>query len=536
MKSTLTTHQKIAMASQIKSGWSATVSNTYIGIGHVNMWSNADAVIPDVDTSVDGINSVFDNLIAIKKITDSDMSMVVPRVDWAINTQYDSYDNSVDMFSHKTVTQRTGSIRVFTANGSVVGTNTSFVSDFVAGNHISYYNFSNGLTEEREVISVSNNTFLTVNSAFAYATTSNTYDTVVDNSPNYALGFYVRNTVDQVFLCLFNNGGVLSTQMPQISLGGNLPQNPYIQTSDGYKWKYLYTIPSGVKAKFFTTEWMPVLTDQTVQTAAVDGRIDVIKILNGGKGYNQNVVSSNATIITITGDGTGANAVATVSANGTITDLTILSGGSGYTYANVVATAGLTGSNASFDAIIQPHNGHGFNPVYDLGATNIMICLNLVADESGAIPVSSSNNADIIDYHQISIIQNPKMSANVSNVASGSVYNLTTGISTGPLPSGSGYTVDDTAFQGVSLDVATFFGTIVNWDSVNNKVYLNNIRGTFVPFTSLRATKLGANITAFAEFPPLIKVYTGDVLYVENRASVSRSPNQTEQIKLIIEL
>lgn len=536
MKSTLSVNQKIAIVSQIKSDWSATNSNTYVGIGHVKMWSAMDAVIPDIDTSVDGFNTVFDNLIAIKKISDSDMSLVVPRVDWANNTTYDAYDNTVDMFSKNKTTKRSGNVQVFTSNTSVVGTNTSFVADFVVGNHISYYNFSNGITEDREVISVSNNTFLTINSAFTYAVTSNTYHTVVNEAPNYALDFYVRNSVDQVFICVFNNSGALSTQMPQISLGGNLPQNPYIQTADGYKWKYLYTIPSGVKAKFFTTDWMPVLTDTNVQNAVVDGRIDIIKILNGGVGYNQNVVSSNATIITITGDGTGANATAVVSANGTITDLNILSGGSGYTYANVVATAGLTGSNAAFDAVIPPHNGHGFNPVYDLGATNLMVCLELVADEGGAIPVLSSNNSDTIDYHQISIIQNPRMTANVSNVASGSVYNLTTGISTGPLPAGSGYTVDDTAFQGVSLDVATFFGTIVNWDSVNNKVYLNNIRGTFVPFTSLRATQLGANITAFAEFPPLIKVYTGEVLYVENRASVSRSPNQTEQIKLIIEL
>lgn len=536
MKSLLTNKQRVLLANQIRSSWASPNSNTYVGIGHVKDWPSSDTVIPEIDPSVDGENQVFENLIAIKKITDSDMALVVPRVDWTINTVYDEYDNTKDMFSTEKTTQKSGTVFVSSTNNSVTGVGTTFSTDYIVGDFISFYDFSNGNVEKREVVSIQNNTILSINTAFSVTTSSNTYYSISDNSPQYALTFYVRNSFDQVFVCMDNVAGAMSTQEPQISLAGSLPTNPYILTADGYKWKYLFTIPSGLKSKFFSTEWMPVTTSIAVQNSAVDGRLDVIRILNGGTGYNGNVAVSNAAIITVSGDGSGANAVATVSGVGTITDITILSGGSGYTYANVTAIAGLTGANAVLEAVIQPHNGFGFDPSSDLGAKNIMVCVELTGDEGGAIPVSSGIIGDIVDYHQISIIQNPRLSSNTQVVASGSVYNTTTGISTGALPAGSEYTVDDIAFQGVSLDVATFYGTIVNWDPIANKVYLNNIHGTFVPFTSLRATLLGANITAFSEFLPSIKLYTGDILYIENRLGVSRAANQTEQIKLVIEL
>ena len=113
---------------------------------------------------------------------------------------------------------------------------------------------------------------------FAKANTSNI---AYDNK------FYVRNSKDQIFKCLFNNANTTSvaansTVMPEIDIGGQLPENPFVETSDGYRWKYMYKIPSGLKEKFFTNDYMPVVTEETISNSARNGRIDILKIITAG--------------------------------------------------------------------------------------------------------------------------------------------------------------------------------------------------------------------------------------------------------------
>jgi hypothetical protein len=97
----------------------------------------------------------------------------------------------------------------------------------------------------------------------------------------------------------------------------------------------LYTIPAGLKQKFFNLKWMPVISDQAVVAGSVDGAIDVIEILWGGSGHIGGGNSNTARILQVTGtDGANANLVARVS-NGVITGVTILNGGNNYTLGSV---------------------------------------------------------------------------------------------------------------------------------------------------------------------------------------------------------
>ena len=54
-----------------------------------------------------------------------------------------------------------------------------------------------------------------------------------------------------------------------------------------------------------------------VELSAINGALENYKVINGGSGYASNVV------VTVTGDGTGANVTAILSASNTITGLTI---------------------------------------------------------------------------------------------------------------------------------------------------------------------------------------------------------------------
>ena len=86
-----------------------------------------------------------------------------------------------------------------------------------------------------------------------------------------------------VFKCLFNNGGIPSTVAP--SFAQTNAQDEFYSTSDGYQWKYLYTIDSDTFNKFSTPTYIPVIPDIDVTANAHAGAVDVILVTSPGSGY-----------------------------------------------------------------------------------------------------------------------------------------------------------------------------------------------------------------------------------------------------------
>lgn len=135
---------------------------------------------------------------------------------------------------------------------------------------------------------------------------------------SYTAGsFYVVTDEFNVYKCLGNdtdpntNPNRLSTDKPT---GQDVDA---FYTSDGYKWKYMYTLPHANVLKFMTNDWMPVETfdlnpshdpenfQWLVQQNAVDGGIEAIVVENGGAGYPDTfsgVVIQSVTPTTLTID------------------------------------------------------------------------------------------------------------------------------------------------------------------------------------------------------------------------------------------
>jgi hypothetical protein len=332
---------------------------------------------------------------------------------------------------------------------------------------------------------------------------------------------------------MYNENGTASTVEPSIDIDGQLPENPYILTSDGYKWKYLYTIPYGLKQKFFTTSWMPVTTDRAVTAGSVDGRLDIIMIDDGGTGYfldnGESGNSASLTIVTITGDGTGAEVTARVS-SGVITDLNILDGGSGYTYANVTVSDPdqlANGNSAVLVAMISPPGGHGSNPLKELGCFTVMTTVTFEGTESDTIPVGT--DAYPFDFRQISLIRDPLLTN--GDYANGSVYRTTTKLSM-TSTGGSNYLPDEVVYSGPSLEEATLTAIVVSWDSINNELFVNNVRGTPTVGTTVVGSAATSSVLGIEE--PDVRLFAGDILYIENRQKIVRDADQTEQIRLVL--
>lgn len=534
MKATITPLLKYELVSFIKANLFPTFANTYVGIGRPIRWGDeadpeANSEIEEVVYTTNYVNQTFRDLIAIKKVAAADTALVVPRVDWVSGTTYDEYRDDTELFSHEdklTVGTANASGNVVTANSAV------FTGNISVGNVITLN------AESKQVIGV-NATHLIVNTNFTYAVTDGTVVRVSNTYPFFANNFYVRNSKDQVFKCLHNGGvdgvGVSSTIEPTIDIDGQLPENPYILTGDGYKWKFLYTVPYGLKQKFFTKNWMPVVSDASVRAGAVGGRIDIIEILDGGTGYflnnGEGGNAASLSIVTISGDGEGAIVTAEIT-SGVITELNILNGGSGYTSANVIITDSdkLPGSNeASFNIQISPQGGHGSNPVKELGCFSIMTTVEFAGTENDNIPVGT----DIVpfDFRQITLIRDPLLLN--GTYANGSVYRTTTKISLTD-PGISGYDNDEIVYIGDSLEAAIMTGTAVNWSEGTKELFVNNISGNVTVGSVLVGQSSNVRATVLGTTEPSIDLFTGDILYIENRQKIVRDANQSEQIRLVL--
>lgn len=93
-----------------------------------------------------------------------------------------------------------------------------------------------------------------------------------------------------VWKCLYNNYNTPSTVQPTFASGATA--NVY-QTSDGYNWKYMYSVDSGNVATFSTNvanfdtvNYFPYLSNTTNANNAVAGALDIFKITNQGAMYN----------------------------------------------------------------------------------------------------------------------------------------------------------------------------------------------------------------------------------------------------------
>tara|TARA_Y100000817_G_scaffold245443_1_gene197401 strand:+ start:480 stop:2282 length:1803 start_codon:yes stop_codon:yes gene_type:complete len=106
------------------------------------------------------------------------------------------------------------------------------------------------------------------------------------NNEQSANNFYVVTDQLNVYKCLQNNVANGTSTIKPTGTGTGL-----IELSDGYKWKYMYTISPQDTLKFTTTEYIPVkkigsLNDgsnqYTVEQSAVDGAIDIINRTSNG--------------------------------------------------------------------------------------------------------------------------------------------------------------------------------------------------------------------------------------------------------------
>lgn len=213
------------------------------------------------------------------------------------------------------------------------------------------------------------------NNTWQSGTVYEQYDPTVNQytNPHYAI---IGSTY--VYKCIDNNNGAASVAAPSGGLSGS-----FIETADGYIWKYVGEITTSEQFDFATTQFVPAPTgispDQYVQ-----GEISTFKNLQSvGDSYDE----GDTIAVTVVGDGAGANAaVRTLAAGGSkdITSIFATSGGSGYTEAYAIAwDAAAEGTGAQVNVVLDGGEVDAIT-VTDAGSDYDDAVVLIIGDGTGA--------------------------------------------------------------------------------------------------------------------------------------------------------
>ena len=516
MAAIITDQLRILNAKNFVAGVQSSTNSYYAFLGLPNATdyqSDWDTNPPSPKDSLDQSNDTWDTMIALKKINASDISQVVRKITWQSGITYDMWRNDI---TRSNSSLPSGSFDIYSAN------------------------------------------------------------------------YYVMNSDYRVYICLYNNAG------PENNFNGgpsldeptftDLEPRSAGSSGDGYIWKYLYTIKPSQAIKFESTNYIPVPNDwesntddaAVRQNAASSGQLKIVTIRNRGAGLG---TARTYTQVPIKGDGAEGEATVVINADSKVESITVSKGGSGYTYGTVDLVSGgvpVGSTRPVFNIIIPPDGGHGADVYKELGAYNVLTYARFEND---------TENPDFITGNQfarVGLIENPQAfnSSSILNIDKASaVYALRL---TGTGYSSATFAADAEVTQTVGLG-STAVGRVISYDQTTGVLKYWQDRsnsgfefnGTQNPspkygFEALRFTPtptvdgsiniLGGNVTLGIDTgytglttvinnrtynlgqdftkgvaQPESKKYSGNIVYVDNRPSVTRSSSQKEDVKIILQ-
>jgi hypothetical protein len=500
-----------------------TSNNYYVFIGQPNSTNTLAGGSPSnwPTPPLDGFNEenlIKQTIVSLKKVTSADVSRVVPKLQWTPGTIYDMYRNNYTIYNLTNVTSKP---RLYDSN------------------------------------------------------------------------YFVINENLQVYICL-NNGsdpdnlnGKPSFDEPTFV---DLEPRQAGTSGDGYIWKYLYTIKPSQIIKFDSIEYMPVPEDWgssgeslTIKNNAINGKIYTAIITGRGSGYQSSQsLPRSFSNIPILGDGKDGTATITVDSTGSVSDVYISNGGSGYTKGKIDFRPGgigipdslsNTGTIATFDVIIPPKGGHGYDIYRELGAYRALIYSRFQKN------IQNPDTIDVNDFGRVGIIKNPTVVGSDVQLLTDSEVSGLSALKLSGITTETTYGLDSIITQNVGFG-STAIGFVASWDSITGvlKYYqpvglaTDYVNYTINQFTSNpdistggeliihsdSSTRIGPELSIDknfngSEFTINNNTYqlglvfnsgiasaeyntkSGEIIYIDNINAVPLSPSQKEDIKIVLE-
>jgi hypothetical protein len=389
--------------------------------------------------------------------------------------------------------------------------------------------------------------------------------------------FFIINGLNSVYKCIKNAGGTPSTIEPT-SMTSN-----FIQTSDGYVWKYMFTVSANDLLKFGSLSFIPVTANNAVISAAVPGTIDNIAVTNGGNNFITNsgrilqVMSNttfridetaspatniykNSSLFILSGGGAGtlryisessSNSSGVyisltspapgilVNSNYVISPKVIATGdGSGVTaYSNVAANGTITDITVLTPGTNYTYLNVSVTTANNYGSSNVSFsstispknghgsdpALELKSSQLGVYGAFGDGGYKFPDtdltYRQFSLLYQPNTSSSSSDISYGTFLTTTATFTVGETVIGS-----NTSANGIVLS--------------SNSTYLSlyYASGNFANGETIVGQTSGISSVITNPLNKDTIRNSGDLLYYFNSTPINRVDNKSEKIRFIINL
>ena len=503
-------------------------TNMYLFIGKVTPWADDTAPPTPTDSVSNTVYNHWRDMIAAKKISSTDVSHVVPRYNWTSGSNYFAYTHANNSLFDQQFYVMTSDYNVYKclANNNAGGTSTTMPSG--TGTSIVETGDSYGWKFMYQISAAKALKFVTP----SYMPTQRV------RKANDA----VANTTDSSFQydveIAANTSGNGAIEVLHVTTGGSAykfetgtVQSGYTETTTTCKISGTGLATDDIVDNdiYFTDGALAgtggTITDYQAGTDVVTYAPATAAAAADGVAY------SIAPKCVITGDGHGANVRLTNTASGVIGAVVVVNGGNNY--GNAVATISTnSGSSGVVTPIIGPRGGHGDDAVEELGGFFVMVNSRLEYGESGNF---TTNN----DFRKIGLLAQP-LYAN-GDVATATTIDQCVTITV--------QSWNSTAFAEDELVTASQSGATGKVVDFKNNTTLRLVDVTMGSNTttgydgiagSFQANETftgagGASANTSAVVGGDLEKFSGDVLYIENRAPVTRADDQIEDVKLIIE-
>jgi hypothetical protein len=418
---------------------------------------------------------------------------------------------------------------------------------------------------------------------------SNHSETTVGALQDIAGSYYVITEEQNVYVCLQQGKTDEGVVRNSIYKPDQVTAKPFEAGPDGYLWKFLYNVGVYNARRYLTSEWIPVerIEDSSLggpgygslsasrlaqvinQEVATPGQIMGIKVEDGGTGYT----SLNPPAVVINNPKTRnsneeAKAYARVNTAGEVFQIILkdsqnadsYSLGANYDNRTYITFTGGTGSGVkATPEVYLDSGGMAHDPRNDLNASALMYGARIVGNEFHTF---STGN----DFRQVGLIRNLTRdsvndSAYVGNAADGD-FKALRGNALRKIYVGAGI---DASLAGLDNTVTGLFSGAVAFldyytsyidsdccdsalNTTHNVLYVHqNAETGFKKFQKNETVELSdaagvATIIAHADsdMPAMrwaeVDAFSGEVLYVDNRVPIDRDEEQTEDIKIVIDL
>lgn len=461
------------------------LNNLYLFIGKSMPWPGDTP--PEALDNQDATDSIWNNILSLKRILTSDVSLGVVKRSWVYNTYYSIYRHD------------------YGSSGVTGVSSTGAITTPLAIYDANYY-----------VVTENGNVYICID---------NNRNGISTENPQYygtGIGFDVFTTADNYrwkFICNVSATDHSKFSTLEFHPVKTLTEEPL--PGDAYETQYLQQVDALTKGGAILH--VVVKADEAGTSAFTSTTIT-------------GTLDNGTSPIKVYGDGSGLSLKAYTNSDGGVTKFEVLTYGSGYSYCSIVIPGVVGGV---FTPIITPRAGLGADPVRDLCAFYMLIDVRLAyAEGDGDFTVGN-------EYRQIGIISNPNNYA--GGLATASTLDASTSLT---LTSIGPFVQDDEIVNNSSGTIARVIDWNAT-DKILRLNYprptdpLDWVANAgFTSGDTISLSGGGASYTIAASsvkdpssgvVPSEVAPFSGDVIYYENRRAISRDISQIEDIHISIE-